>query len=637
MDTLVMRSKLNTTQQTAKFFETLMHISTDGIAITDAAQNIILVNDPFCVLFGKHRQDVIETGLYSWLEQMGSDAVRCWTELERRVQLEGKCCDIQFQMATDEGMRHLNVSASLLEPVAGEKQGGIVSIWRDITEQVLTTRSLQDSEGRLRLLTESAEGIITVQDLDGKYLYCNGVSRYGLDAADVFGKTPFDFHSSEAAARIVNRLRQVVARNQSMTTEHYMVLEGKTIWFAHHIYPVNDENGNCTAVATISLNIAERKRMEVLLRESEIAHKTLVHNIPGMVYRAGMDWSAQMISNGEELCGYNSDELNARENGWLSILHPDDREWVYREGANLVESPASVVQTYRIIAKNGTVRWVEDHKTSLFSVDGEFKGIDGIVLDVTERKQTEEEVHTLNEDLERRVIKRTAQLSSSNQELEAFAYSVSHDLRAPLRAISGFSQIIAHSHKNSLNEAGQHYFDNIVKASVHMNQLIDDLLLYSRVGRQAVSRQPVPLSTSLAQAMRNLADRIAETGAIIDIPDELPTVKGNQTLLSQVFTNLLDNALIYHRPDVAPEVMMNCRIKADRVIISVADKGIGILPEFHEKIFNIFQRLHSHEEYPGTGIGLAIVRKAVDLLDGRVWMESEIGVGSTFYVELPLM
>jgi signal transduction histidine kinase len=237
-------------------------------------------------------------------------------------------------------------------------------------------------------------------------------------------------------------------------------------------------------------------------------------------------------------------------------------------------------------------------------------------------------------ELEQRVQERTAQLQVANKELESFSYSVSHDLRAPLRAISGFSAIIARRHRANLNEEGQHYVDNIVQAGERMGQLIDDLLTYSRLGRAGVRREPVALAELLAEINRNLHSRLAEINGVLNIEQNLPVVIGDRTLLSQVFTNLLENAFTYYKPDVAPQVSVAYHIEDPYVVVKVTDNGIGIPPEYQEKIFNIFQRLHSEDEYPGTGIGLATVKKSVELVGGRVWVESTPDKGSTFFVRL---
>jgi PAS domain S-box-containing protein len=242
--------------------------------------------------------------------------------------------------------------------------------------------------------------------------------------------------------------------------------------------------------------------------------------------------------------------------------------------------------------------------------------------------------HTV--ELERRVAERTADLRTANRELESFSYSVSHDLRAPLRAISGFAEILTRRHRPGLDEEGQQYLNNVVEASARMGQLIDDLLEYSRIGRGAVRRESVPLGQALQRVAQDLAGRIADTGARLSLPDDLPVVRGDRTLLSQIFTNLLDNALTYWRPGVVPQLAVSWRAEAGQAVIGVSDNGIGIRPEYHDKIFNVFQRLHSEEQYPGTGIGLAIVKKSVELLGGRVWVESVVGQGSTFWVELPM-
>lgn len=246
-----------------------------------------------------------------------------------------------------------------------------------------------------------------------------------------------------------------------------------------------------------------------------------------------------------------------------------------------------------------------------------------------------EEVRQYAAELELRVFRRTAQLSAANKELESFSYSVSHDLRAPLRAVSGFAEIIARRHRASLNEEGQHYFDNIVKASGRMGNLIDDLLTYSRLGRSGVRSETVALAALIGEIGGYLQSRVEEVHGTFKIVDGLPAVRGDHTLLSQLFTNLLENGITYKRPNVPPQVEVAYQLEGENVIVTVSDNGIGIPEEYYEKIFDIFQRLHTDEEYPGTGIGLATVKKSVELLGGSIWVKSVVGKGSAFRVKLP--
>ena len=237
--------------------------------------------------------------------------------------------------------------------------------------------------------------------------------------------------------------------------------------------------------------------------------------------------------------------------------------------------------------------------------------------------------------MEQRVLERTAQLEAANKELESFSYSVSHDLRAPLRAINGFSEIIARRYRSSLNEEAQHYFDNIIEASKRMEQLIDDLLQYSRLGRKGVHHDLVLLADIFTDLATDLKERLSQNQGTLTIASNLPTLMSDRTLLTQIFLNLLDNALTYHVRGQPVEISVTWQKNDKSYIFHVRDNGIGIPLEYQEKIFNVFQRLHGQEEYPGTGIGLATVKKSVQLLDGSVSVESQVGKGSTFSVYLP--
>ena len=234
-----------------------------------------------------------------------------------------------------------------------------------------------------------------------------------------------------------------------------------------------------------------------------------------------------------------------------------------------------------------------------------------------------------------RATERMRELEAANRELQEFAYSVSHDLRAPLRSISGFTEIIRRRYHGELSGEALHYFENILVAAGRMERLIEDLLRYARLGRRALIIKTVPLAKVIEEARERLSAKLAATRGTIVAPSDLPSVSGDPTLLGAIFLNVLDNALTYHRPGVAPEVLVTCQVRGGRCTVVVSDNGIGIPEEHHQKIFRVFQRLHTQEDYPGTGIGLAMVEKCVKALGGRVWVESRVGEGSRFFIELP--
>jgi signal transduction histidine kinase len=254
--------------------------------------------------------------------------------------------------------------------------------------------------------------------------------------------------------------------------------------------------------------------------------------------------------------------------------------------------------------------------------------------DISRRKAVEEQIRAANATLETRIQERTAKLSEALRELEAFSYTVAHDLRAPLRAMAGLSRILMEDHIQKADEDGQEYARRIVEAGKRMDAMVQDLLEYSRLVRQELKLEPVDLGELLREILSSMQADLAERGASITVRDPFPTVLAHRGALTQAVTNLIQNAAKFVLPGKRPEIIISAETQDGTAVLSVEDRGIGVAPEHHETKFGVFQRLHDESAYPGTGIGLAIVRKAVERMGGRAGVESQPGQGSRFWLEL---
>jgi PAS domain S-box-containing protein len=311
------------------------------------------------------------------------------------------------------------------------------------------------------------------------------------------------------------------------------------------------------------------------------------------------------------------------------------------------DAAAAIVEVDRQVVRDGRAAVLEETipgrgethvfltaKTPLLDREGQVYGVIGVARDITERKRAEAEVRRLNAELERRVEERTRQLADANAELEGFAHSVAHDLRAPLRAMQGFSQVLLEDHAEALDETAREYLGRIIDGAGRMDRLIQDLLAYARIGREDLRLSPLDLGRVVSDALRQLGGVLREMEAEVVVETPLPGVMAHGTVLGQVVANLVSNAAKFVPPGRRPEVRVWGERRAGRVRLWVADNGIGIAPEHQARIFQVFQRLHGMAEYPGTGIGLAIVRRGAERMGGDAGVESEPGAGSRFWVEL---
>lgn len=397
--------------------------------------------------------------------------------------------------------------------------------------------------------------------------------------------------------------------------------DGSRFWASVLITAVRDERGNLIGFGKITRDLTER-------REAELRYRLLIEGVT--------DYAIYSLDKNGNITSWNSGAEKLKGYSTQEVLGTHFSRFYTQEDA-AAGLPQRVLETaiatghyegegWRV-RKDGTRFWSSVVVTPLRNEAGELLGFSKITRDMTERKQLLDKIQHHAEELELRVAER----EQTNAELEAFSYSVSHDLRAPLRAIEGYTDIVLTDFGGQLPPQVLEYLQNVVQAAGRMNRLIQDLLTYSRLSRLDIQPEPVKISAALEGALAQIELRNNVAVAV----DEKLCVCAHLPTLTQVLSNLINNGLKFYPAGTTPNVEVSARRDGKNVVISVRDQGIGIAAQHQDRIFQVFERLHTNDAYPGTGIGLAIVKRGVVRMGGTVRVESAPGKGSTFYVSLP--
>lgn len=316
-------------------------------------------------------------------------------------------------------------------------------------------------------------------------------------------------------------------------------------------------------------------------------------------------------------------------------LHPDDRLKTDLAVKDALDNHKEYEIEYRSLWPDGSIHWISSKGRGYYDANGRATRMEGVVQNIAERKLAEEQLRNSSKELEQKVKeldKAITDLKRSNQELEQFAYVASHDLQEPLRMVSSYTQLLERRYKDKLDQDATDFINYAVDGANRMQRLINDLLDFSRVTTKGKPLVKLDLSAVLGQAIANLHNKIQETGSMI-VNEDLPFAYGDEGQLVRVFQNLLDNAMKF-KGEVSPRINVSSKTLEDKVEISISDNGIGIDKIYSERVFTIFQRLHTKAYYPGTGIGLAICKRTIERHGGTIWFESETGKGTTFYFTL---
>lgn len=404
-------------------------------------------------------------------------------------------------------------------------------------------------------------------------------------------------------------------------------------WFKDQSVLIKDEQGNPKEVIGTWRDITERKQAEEEIRESKEELQTIYNGMVDGVLIAVIE-TRRFIHANSAICnmlGYSEAELLSMS---IDEIHPKDRlAYVFDKFKAQAERRITLAESLPCLRKDGSIFYA-DVDTKLINYRG-YPCLVGFFHDITERKRAEEEIRKLNEELEQRVLQRTAQLEAANKELEAFSYSVSHDLRAPVRAIDGFSRILLEDYGDKYDAEGKRLVNIIRSNTKKMGDLIDDLLALSRLGRRDIEISDIDMD----KLVKGLFDELGldtNNGKVQFNIKPLPHAQGDQGMIHQVFANLLLNAIKFTKPKDKAVVEIGGYAENSKNVYYVKDNGVGFDMQYADKLFGVFQRLHSEEEFEGTGIGLAIVQRIIKRHGGMIWAEGKVNEGATFYFALPL-
>lgn len=550
----------------------------------------------------------------------------------------GETVRYQAERTSAEGRQViLDVSLVPYIPEGGAMQGTFVLL-HDITEQALAQEQLRLSEARFRSLTDLSSDWYWEQDEHFRFCEIGDAGlRVDLHARNPVGKARWELDNTNLTPAQWAEHRAMLERHEPFRDFEFMRLaaDGQARWVRISGEPMFDESGEFAGYRGVGKDITAVKEAEEALRDSEARFRSVFEQAAvGMTLRSV---DGQWIAINEvfsKMVGYTIEELRLQSLG--TITHPEDEPAATGRLQAMARGELDNYQNEkRYVTKDGRVIWIDFWASLLRDQQGRPAMRLGVIQDITARKCVEEEIHRLNAELEHRVAERTAELAAANRELETFVYTVSHDLKAPLRGIDGFSRLLLEDHAAMLNEEGRRFLENVRRGAHNMSDLIEDLLAYSRIERGGRATELLALQPLVEELVSELRSDPAAAHCQVT-----STVPGLQALvdregLTVALRNLLDNAVKFtvHTPGARVEV--GGRDNGSSCILWVRDNGPGFDMKYHDRIFGIFERLHRTEDYPGTGVGLAIVQKAMARMGGRVWAESAPGQGAGFYLEVP--
>jgi PAS domain S-box-containing protein len=530
---------------------------------------------------------------------------------------------MEYKLITVDG-RELEVesSSAALFDSRGDLTG-FVSVSRDVTQRKAMQEELEESAEKLRTVIETIGDMLFITDQELNLVNVNDVASRMLgfgDREQLTGTSIID------AVAEKDRNRFAVDMGKALTKKYIKDIQEYTLVTTHssqfdveaNTEILLDSAGMSAGLVITARDVTERKQMQEALRLSEEKLRTMFESMrDGIVLTGTTGTIIEVNEAAVRMHGYADKNAMVGRNG-IELVAESDRDRVLEASVKQFkgENPMELSETHTLVRADGTEFESESSRSVLRDGAGKVVGFIAAERDVTERKRMQEE------------------LKRSNTELQQFAYVASHDLQEPLRMVSSYLTLLARRYKGKLESDADEFIEYAVDGADRMQGLIEALLLYSRVNTRGKSPEPTDCEDVLKQALNNLQVAIEEKDAEVT-HDPLPGIMADGIQMVQLFQNLIGNGIKFQAEGQRPHVHVSAEDEGDGWLFSFRDNGIGIDPQFNERIFTIFQRLQARGEYPGTGIGLSVCKRIVERHGGRIWVESEVGKGATFKFTLP--
>ena len=524
---------------------------------------------------------------------------------------------------------------------------GIFGFWLWEQKVQLYQKELQNElerkaiESHFEYLFKYANDMITLLDKDFKIVEANdkALNTYGYTREEMIGLDGFRLRSARGRLEVSEHLRSIEQKGSAFYEAINIRKDGSE-------FPVEvsarsiDIEGN-KFYQFIARDITERNKTEEALRESERKYRKLITSLDIGIVLHAPDTSIILANpRASALLGLTIDQLKGKMSSdpdWKFLRDSDvplrQEEYpVVRIINSRKPIKNMVVGLLRPLSKN--VVWLLINGFPIYNNEGQISEICISFTDITELKIADTKIRKFNEELEQRILKRTEQLEFANRELESFSYSVSHDLRSPLRSLQGYTNILTEEYKNVLDDEGKRVCGIITKSATQMSVLIDDLLNFSRVGRSSLNPVLIEMKSLVGTVFDDITDKKEKAKITLEV-DDLHNTTGDLTLIRLVWINLISNAIKYSSKEVSPVIKIKSEPNGDMIIYNIKDNGVGFDMKYKHKLFKVFQRLHNEKDFEGTGVGLALVQRIILKHYGRVWGKGEVGIGATFYFSLP--